>query len=303
MSAKLKRSKVKIGITPTSWWNDDFIDIDIGITFGQCVSEMALAGFEGCSIGHKYPKDPKDLKHELSLRSLTASEPWASTYFTINEMKETTLKSFHHQMNFIKELGGADMVVAELGGAVHPLPVAVFANRPVFSDDQWKALLDGINHIGKIATDNGMQLCYHPHMGTGVMYKPDIDRLMEGTDEKNVHLLFDSGHLLFAGVDPLEIAKQYGKRIKHLHLKNVREKYIEEAHAKHWSFRDAVEAGVFTVPGDPEGSLDFPPIFQALADADFGGWIVIEAEQDPAKAYPLVYAKMARDYLRNELGF
>lgn len=303
MSAKLKRSKVKIGITPTSWWNDDFIDIDIGITFGQCVSEMALAGFEGCSIGHKYPKDPKDLKHELSLRSLTASEPWASTYFTINEMKETTLKSFHHQMNFIKELGGADMVVAELGGAVHPLPVAVFANRPKFSDDQWRALLDGINHVGQIATDNGMQLCYHPHMGTGVMYKPDIDRLMEGTDEKNVHLLFDSGHLRFAGVDPLEIAKQYGKRIKHLHLKNVREKYIEEAHAKHWSFRDAVEAGVFTVPGDPEGSLDFPPIFQALADADFGGWIVIEAEQDPAKAYPLVYAKMARDYLRNELGF
>jgi inosose dehydratase len=303
MSARLERPKVKIGITPTSWWNDDFIDIDIGITFGQCVSEMALAGYEGCSIGHKYPKDPKVLKHELALRGLTASEPWASTYFTIKEMKETTLKSFHHQMKFIKELGGTDLVVAELGGAVHPLPVAVFANRPVFSDEQWKALIDGLNHIGRIATDNGMQLCYHPHMGTGVMYKSDIDRLMANTDEKNVHLLFDSGHLKFAGVDLLSFARQYGKRIKHLHLKNVRQKYINEAHAKHWSFRDAIEAGVFTVPGDPEGDLDFPPIFQALADADFQGWIVIEAEQNPAKAYPLVYAKMAREYLRKELGF
>jgi inosose dehydratase len=140
-------------------------------------------------------------------------------------------------------------------------------------------------------------------MGTGVMYKADIDRLMKETDEEYVHLLFDSGHLQFAGVDPLAIAKEHGKRIKHLHLKNVRQKFIDESHAKKWSFRNAVEAGVFTVPGDPEGNIDFPPIFQALADADFSGWIVIEAEQDPAKAYPLVYAKMARDYLRKELGF
>lgn len=303
MSANLERSQVKIGITPTSWWNDDFTDIDIDITFGQCVSEMALAGYEGCSIGHKYPKDPKVLKHELALRGLTATEPWASTYFTMKEMKEATLASFHRQMHLIRELGGTDLVVAELGGAVHQQPVAVFANRPVFTDEQWDALFDGLNHIGKVATENGMQLCYHPHMGTGVMYKPDIDRLMQNTDDKNVHLLFDSGHLKFAGVDPVPIAEQYGRRIKHLHLKSVRQRYIDEAHAKHWSFRDAIEAGVFTVPGDPEGSLEFPPIFQALAEADFQGWVVIEAEQDPAKACPLVYAKMAREYLRRELGF
>jgi inosose dehydratase len=303
MSAKLERSKVKIGITPTSWWNDDFLDIDIGITFGQCVSEMALAGFEGCSIGHKYPKDPKVLKHELALRGLTASEPWASIFFTLKDMRETTLQSFREQLTFIKALGGTDIVVAELGRAVHQQPVAVFANRPEFTDDQWHALTEGLNHIGKIAHDNKMNLCYHPHMGTGVMYEPDIDRLVKGTDEKYVHLLFDSGHLQFAGVDPLNVAKKHGKRIKHLHLKNVRQKFIDESHAKNWSFRDAIEAGVFTVPGDPDGNINFPPIFQALADADFSGWIVIEAEQDPAKAYPLVYAKMARDYLRKELGF
>jgi inosose dehydratase len=140
-------------------------------------------------------------------------------------------------------------------------------------------------------------------MGTGVKDKSEIDRLMQNTDERNVHLLFDSGHLEFAGVEPLYIVEKYGKRIRHLHLKSVRQKYVDEARAKHWSFRDAVEAGVFTVPGDPEGSLDFPPIFQALAEADFRGWMVVEAEQDPAKAYPLVYARTAREYLRKELGF
>ena len=54
---KLDPEKVKLGITPTLWWNDDFPLIDVGITFGQCVSEMALAGFQGCSVGHKYPTD------------------------------------------------------------------------------------------------------------------------------------------------------------------------------------------------------------------------------------------------------
>jgi inosose dehydratase len=301
ISPNLDPNKVKLGITPTLWWNDDFLPIDIGITFGQCVSEMALAGFHGCSIGHKYPTDPKVLKHELELRGLQASEPWVSTYFTISEMKEQTLKSFHQQMHFIKSLGGTDMVVAELGQAVHPLPVALFANRPIFNDHQWSALFEGLNHVGKIANDNGMRLCYHPHMGTGVMIKGDIDKLMANTDPNLVHLLLDTGHLAFAGADPLQVTTQYGPRIKHIHLKDVRAKIVSEAREKNFSFRDAIEAGVFTVPGD--GDLDFVPILTALAKAEFDGWLVVEAEQDPAKAYPLVYAQKARNYLRQTLGW
>jgi inosose dehydratase len=301
ISPTLDRAKVKLGVTPTLWWNDDFISIDIGITFGQCVSEMALAGFEGCSIGHKYPTDPKVLKHELQLRGLRASEPWVSTYFTINEMKEQTLRSFHQQMEFLKSLGGTDMVVAELGQAVHPLPVAVFANRPIFTDQQWNALFAGLNHLGKIANDNGMRLCYHPHMGTGVMIKQDIDKLMANTEPEFVHLLLDTGHLYFAGADPLEVTRQYGSRIKHIHLKDVRANIVTEAREKNFSFRDSVEAGVFTVPGD--GDIKFEPILTALAEAKFEGWLVVEAEQDPAKAYPLVYAQKARNYLRQTLGW
>ena len=87
---RLDPEKVKLGITPTLWWNDDFPLIDAGITFGQCVSEMALAGFQGCSIGHKYPTDRAVLKRELDLRGLRVSEPWASTYFTIKDMEQQT---------------------------------------------------------------------------------------------------------------------------------------------------------------------------------------------------------------------
>jgi len=297
----LDPDKVLLGITPTLWWNDDFPLIDIGIPFEQCISEMALAGFQGCSVGHKYPTDPAVLKPALELRGLRVSEPWVSTYFTITSMRKQTLQSFHQQMAFIKAMGGTDMVIAEFGQAVNPLPVALFANRPIFTRDQWAALFAGLEELGKIANDNGMRLCYHPHMGTGVMIQSDVDRLMENTKPELVHLLLDTGHLAFAGADPLAVTRTYGSRIKHIHLKDVRADVVARVREENLSFKDAIEAGVFTVPGD--GSIDFVPIFEALAAARFEGWLVIEAEQNPAKANPLTYANMARQYLRQTLGW
>jgi len=298
---QIDRSKVKLGVMPTLWWNDDFLNIDSGISFEQCVSEMALAGFEGCSIGHKYPKDPATLNAALKLRGLHVSEPWTSTYFTAHDMTQTTLATFAASLEQIKAMGGTVMVVAEFGGAVHQLPMAVFANKPVFSDQQWEALCAGLNNIGGIAKSEGMRLCYHHHMGTGVMTRADIDRLMGGTDPDLVHLCLDTGHIAFAGDDPLDLTKAYATRIGHVHLKDVRAEVVAEARDRHLSFQDAIEAGVFTVPGD--GAIDFIPILQTLADHGFEGWLMVEAEQDPAKAIPLEYAFKARTYLRETLGF
>jgi inosose dehydratase len=295
------RSKVKLGVTPTLWWNDDFPLIDAGVSFEQCISEMALAGFEGCSVGHKYPKDPATLVAALALRGLTVSEPWTSTYFTSVDMEEATLNAFADTLRFIKALGGTEMVVAELGGAVHPLPVAVFPNAPTFSDAQWTALCDGMNNIGGIAKSEGMRLSYHHHMGTGVMTRAETDRFMAGTDPELVHLCLDTGHIAFAGGDPLDLARAYATRIGHVHLKDVRPDVVAEVKARNLSFQDAIEAGVFTVPGD--GGIDFVPILRTLADSGYQGWLVVEAEQDPAKANPLTYALKARAYLRDVLGF
>lgn len=298
----LSRQNVCLGVTPTLWWNDDFPDIDDGITFGQCVSEMALAGFDGCSVGHKYPTDRAVLKAALDLRGLRVSEPWVSTYFTLREMVDRTLDTFRAQMDFIKSMGATDMVVAEFGQAVNPLPaVSLFPNCPKFSPGQWDALLKGLDQVGRMAKDSGLRLCYHPHVGTGVMDKDDIDNLMAKTDPDLVHLLLDTGHLAFARVDPLAVTRQYGPRIKHIHLKDVRSDVVAQVWDQHLSFRDAIEAGVFTVPGN--GAINFDPIFAALADAGFRGWLVVEAEQDPKKANPLTYAKMARSFLHQKLGW
>jgi inosose dehydratase len=301
MIKNLNPQNVRLGVTPTLWWNDDFPSIDIGIPFGQCVSEMALAGFQGCSIGHKYPTDPAVLKAALDLRGLRVSEPWVSTYFTINDMEQQTVDAFEDRLAFIKAVGGTDIVVAEFGRSSHLLPVALFANRPVFSGREWDLLSNGLNRLGKIAASAGMRLCYHHHMGTGVMTRADIDRLMASTDPELVHLLLDTGHLVFAGDDPLSAAQAYAGRIKHVHLKDIRPQVVSRVREEGLSFQAGIEAGVFTVPGD--GAIDFVPILDVLGAAGYQGWLVVEAEQDPAKANPLEYALKARAYLREVLGW
>ncbi|MGA5499312.1 myo-inosose-2 dehydratase [Streptomyces cinereoruber] len=298
----LGRDKVSLGVTPTLWWNDDFPQIDIGIPFEQCVSEMALAGFQGCSIGHKYPSDPATLKKALDLRGLKVSEPWVSTYFTIGD-KDRTVENFKRQLEFLKKVGGQDIVVAEFGQSSHLQPIPVFKHRPHFTEEDWRLLTSGLNEIGKLAADSGMRLCYHHHMGTGVQTAEDIDKLMTGTNKDHVHLLFDTGHLRFAGDDPLATAKKHKQRIKHVHLKNVRQPVVDKVKSDHLSFQEGILQGVFTVPGDPQGAINFKPILSTLGEAGYEGWLVVEAEQNPAAAHPLTYAKIARKYLTETLGW
>lgn len=291
---------VRFGVTPTLWTNDDDPTLGDEIPFEQCVSEMALAGFSGCSVGHKFPRDPAVLRPALELRGLQVSEPWASTYFTVHEMRDATFDSFRRQLEFIKAMGGTDIVVAELGHSVHQLPVALLPNKPAFDDRQWADLVTGLNELGRIAADADMRLCYHHHMGTGVQTRAEVDRLMADTDPDLVHLLLDTGHITWSGDDPLALAREHAARIRHVHLKDIRRDVTEECKRVGLSFLDAVRAGVFTVPGD--GTIDFEPILRTLAESGYRGWLVVEAEQDPAKAHPLTYAKKARAYLREVTG-
>jgi inosose dehydratase len=294
------KGKVFLGITPTGWTNDDFPLLGNEISFGQVVSEMALAGFQGCSVGHNFPSDTAVLKRELALRGLRVSEPWVSTLFIVNAMAERTVENFKRQMAFIREMGGTDIVVAELGHAVHQQPVAVLPNKPVFDDRQWRAMVDGLERLGRMAAEAGMRLCYHHHMGTGVQTRAEVDRLMESTDPELVHLLLDTGHLYWAGDDPLAMTRAYAERIKHVHLKDIRQGVLERCTAERLSFGESILQGVFTVPGD--GAIDFRPILQVLADHGYEGWLVVEAEQDARKAHPLEYALKARAYLREITG-
>lgn len=296
----LDPNKVKLGIAPIGWTNDDMPDLGSENTFEQCVSEMALAGFKGSEIGNKYPKDPAVLKKALGLRGIQICNAWFSTFLTTKPYEETE-KAFLEHISFLKEMGAEVVGVSEQGHSIQgQLDTPIFEKKYVMDDGEWKLLTDGLNRLGRAAADMGITLTFHHHMGTVVQTEEEIDRLMAETDPKYVNLLFDTGHLAYCGIDPLTVAKKYVSRIRHVHLKDVRTAVVAEIKEQHGSFLNGVRAGTFTVPGD--GDLDFAPVFDVFAAADYRGWMVVEAEQDPAKANPLEYALKGRAYIQEKTG-
>ena len=178
----------------------------------------------------------------------------------------------------------------------------MFPNRPVLSDAQFENLANGLNTLGKMAKDHDMTLCFHPHAGTGIETMEEIDRLMEMTDPELVTLLLDTGHVTVGGGDPVKVLKKYINRITHMHFKDVRSNILQALKTSTAeSFIDGVKSGLYTVPGDGD-MVDWKSIFEIIKASDYSGWIVVEAEQDPAKADPLEYALKARKFLREGLG-
>ena len=136
-----------------------------------------------------------------------------------------------------------------------------------------------------------MRLAYHHHMGTVVQSDDDVDTLMASTGPA-VELLLDTGHLGFAGADPVAVAERHAARIAHVHCKDLRPDVLAAVRNRDTSFLDAVLAGVFTVPGD--GMIDYGAVFAPLAAAGYKGWLVVEAEQDPAIAHPMTFASLGQ---------
>ena len=297
----LNKEKVKLGIAPIAWTNDDMPDLGAENTFEQCVSEMALAGFTGSEVGNKYPKDPAVLKAALELRGVEICNQWFSS-FLITQPFEEVEKAARDQMAFLKEMGAKIIGFSEQSHSVQgQLTTPIFGHKYVMNDEEWKTLCDGLNRLGKIAKEEyGISLTYHHHMGTVVQSDAETERLMEGTDPAYVSLLYDSGHFAYAGEDPAAMVKKYISRIRHVHLKDIRREVVDRVTAENMSFLDGVRAGAFTIPGD--GCIDFDPIFRTLEEADYEGYMVVEAEQDPAKANPLKYALTARKFIAEKTG-
>lgn len=294
--------KVRLGIAPIGWTNDDLPELGAENTFEQCVSEMALAGFTGTEVGNKYPKDTKKLKKALDLRGMQICNCWFSTFFT-TEPEEETIARFLKKLDFLHTMGAKVIGCSEQGRGIQGKDVPILNNeKPVFTDDEWNRLCRGMNKLGEIAVKKGMKCSLHHHMGTGIQTPEEIDRFMDGTSE-NVYLLYDSGHIFFSegtqeAVDVL--IDKYIDRIAHVHLKDVRITKREETIKQQMSFLEAVKNGTFTVPGD--GDVDFDHIFDTLAKHQYKGWLLVEAEQDPGKADPLEYAMKAREFIREKCG-
>ncbi len=288
-------SNIKLGIAPIGWTNDDMPDLGGEITFEQCVSEMALAGYEGCEIGNKYPKNVAELLEKLNIRGLKIANRWFSSFILTVPFDEVE-KDFRANCEFLKAVGAKRIGVSEQSYSIQgQMDTPVFEKKYVMNDEEWSKFAAGLSKLGQIAKEYGITMTYHHHMGTVVQTESEIDKMMNLTDSSSVFLLFDSGHLAYCGEDYMSVLTKYASRIKHVHLKDIRPEIVAKVKNEHLSFLAGVRLGAFTVPGD--GSIDFKPIFDVLDKAGYEGWMLVEAEQDPAIANPFKYAKMARDYI------
>lgn len=295
----LDKNKVKLGIAPIAWTNDDMPDLGAENTFEQCVSEMALAGFTGCEVGNKYPRDIAVLKKALELRGMQICNAWFSSFLTTKPYEEVE-KDFIEHITFLKEMGAKVVGMSEQGHSIQGTDKPIFEAKYVMNDEEWGTLCTGINKLGKVAKDMGIKLCFHHHMGTVVQTEEEIDRLMANTDPELFGLLFDCGHLAYCGEDYMSVLNKYADRIRHVHLKDIRLEKVEQVKREHLSFLQGVRLGTFTVPGD--GVIDFKPIFDVLEKTGYEGYVLVEAEQDPAIANPLEYAIKARKYIAEKAG-
>ena len=296
----MNAEKIKLGIAPIGWTNDDMPDLGGEITFEQCVSEMALAGYKGCEIGNKYPKTVEGMHEYLDIRGLEIANRWFSSFILTKPFEEVE-KDFRENCEFLKGCGAKRIGASEQSYSIQgQMETPVFENKYVMNDDEWKKFTDGLSKLGNIAKEYGITLVYHHHMGTVVQTAEEIDKMMDMCDPEAVYLLFDTGHLAYCGEDYMAVLKKYAKRIKHVHLKDIRPEIVAKVKAESLSFLQGVRLGAFTVPGD--GTIDFKPVFDVLDEADYEGWMLVEAEQDPAIANPFKYAKMAREYIAEKAG-
>ncbi len=286
---------VTLGINPITWTNDDMPELGGDIPLDVCLAEARLAGYAGIEMGGKFPRDAATLRPLLDKHGLSLVSGWYSAQLCRRSAADEKAAVESH-LALLAAMGCRAMVFAEGHGSTDGDAAAPLSRRPVLAAGEWASFCAKLNDVAAHLRRRGVRLAFHHHMGTVVQTEDEIDRLMAGTTE-DVGLLLDTGHLALGGGDPVAVARRHARRIVHVHCKDVRAAVMREVLAGDRSFLRAVLDGVFTVPGD--GSIDFPAVLAELHRGAYAGWLVVEAEQDPAKAHPLTYARLGFSNLRS----
>ncbi len=287
---------IQYGTNPIAWSNDDDQTLGAEISLEQCLREAGEIGFDGIEKGHKFPTDPTELKTVLASHGLRFISGWHSLNLLTNSL-ESEKRAIQPHLDLLKALGCKVCIVCETSNAIHGRDDIPLTQSPTLADDQWSDFGARVEVIAEFCAEQDIVLVYHHHMGTIVETTSEIDAFMTNTGPAT-KLLLDTGHAWFAGVDPEKMARDYMHRVGHIHCKNVRPEIRHQVESEGLSFLEGVRRGVFTVPGDAEGGVSFEPVLKIAAEYKYYGWLVIEAEQDPATRNPLEYQTLGLKSLK-----
>ena len=291
---------VKIGISLIAWQNDDLPDLTADFTTEGAMEDAGRIGYQGVERGRRMPADTEGLRSYLDRYGVSLCGGWCSGSLMTASLEDEKAAVLQQVEQFVA-LDAPCIVYAECSNTVQGDLLTPVRNRSKLSRDDVKSYAAKLTELAKWMSDKGMTLSYHHHMGSMIEDAEDINWLMEGSGPE-VALLYDTGHLLFAGADPLAVLDRWGDRVHHVHFKNVRPDKMAWVRTENRSFLDGVRAGVYSVPGDPDGCIDFQAITDRLKAMDYDGWIVVEAEQDPAIAPPFEYSKIGFDHIVDICG-
>ncbi|MCY3877825.1 MAG: myo-inosose-2 dehydratase [Rhodobacteraceae bacterium] len=280
--------QARLGVAPIAWSNDDLPELGGDTPLETCLREAAEAGFTGIETGGKFPAQAAELGPLLKQFRLSLCGGWYSGTVLTND-PQAEKDQVHTQLTLFRELQAPCLVYGETAHTIQNIRNAPLRSRIRLDDAQIRTYGHRLTEFSEYCADAGMPIAFHHHMGTAIESEQDVDRLMNHTGEA-VHLLYDPGHMAFAGGDVMRVIEKHARRVTHFHAKDVRRRIIDGLDRNRESFLDAVLKGAFTVPGD--GGLDFPSMISQLAELGYQGWFVVEAEQDPAKAPPDEYAKI-----------
>ncbi|MBV2183985.1 MAG: myo-inosose-2 dehydratase [Rhizobium sp.] len=287
---------ISYGTNPIAWSNDDDRSLGAHISLDQCLDETAKIGFDGIEKGHKFPQDPAGLKAVLEPRGLRYVSGWHSLNLLTQSIEEEKA-AMQPALDLLKAMGSKVIIVCETSNAIHGNDAVAVNDRPKLAEAEWARFGAGVEALAEYAAAQGIALVYHHHMGTIVESEDEIDKLMAHTGP-HAKLLLDTGHCLFGDGNPERVAKNHMHRVGHIHAKNIRPVIARQVRDENLSFLEGVRRGVFTVPGDPEGGVDFPPVLRIAAEHGYQGWLVIEAEQDPDVRNPFEYQSLGLKSLK-----
>jgi len=279
--------KAKLGIAPIAWWNDDLAELSDDVSLEECLRQASVAGFTGMETGRRFPMDMDELGPLLARFGISVCGGWFSGLLLDGDI-EREKDRIRAQMDFFIAAKAPCIVYGETARSIQGIRSAPLDTKPRLSEEEIRAYGRKMTAFAEWCTEQGMPIAYHHHMAAAIETEAELDQLMTNSGEA-LALLFDAGHMAFAGGDVLRVIDKHHSRISHVHTKDVRGGVIDKLDRKRESFLDAVVKGAFTVPGD--GSLDFAAIIARLASYGYEGWFVVEAEQDPKISPPLEMAK------------
>jgi inosose dehydratase len=289
---------IRFGVSPIAWINDDLPELGGETPVETVLSDAQALGFEGIELGGKFPRDPARLGAQLGLHGLALIGGWWSAALLVRSVEEE-IEALQSHLQLLEALGSGVFIIAECSNTVHGDRRRPLAATPHLTAAQWPAFGERLTILARYLEERGLRLAYHFHLGTVVDGEDDVEQFVAHTDP-SVGFVIDTGHASLGGIDAGRLIRRHPERVVHVHTKDVRRQVFDDNLARGGSFLDGVLAGMFTSPGD--GDLDFRGVAQALIDIGYGGWIVVEAEQDPALADPRVYGRIGLETVRRLLG-